>query len=103
MVDDPGKKGNFAVKIYRRHYCSKKHRTRATLARCIWPKAVWIIGEGDYAVLAWCGSGPRSGHSLTITLHEEAAQAEDAKAVIDAEGCGGRCQGLHEVVKMDVA
>lgn len=37
------------VKTYRRHGCQAKHRTYKTVAKCIWPKATWVHGEGAYA------------------------------------------------------
>jgi len=80
------------VKIYRRHYCERRHRTYRTLAKCLWPRALWIVGEGPYATLAWCPRG------LTVELHRTREAAEEAKACIDVTGCGGLCQGRHEII-----
>ena len=92
------------MKVYRQHYCERNHRTMAAVAKCLWPRAVWVHGEGEYACLAWCGSGPRPGPALTVELFTTAAAAEGAKAAIDHGGCGGRCEGerRHELVHMDI-
>jgi hypothetical protein len=79
--------------IYRRHYCGAKHRTYRTLAQCIWKRAVWIDGEGPYALLARC-------RRLTVTLHETAEAAEESKEQIDATGCGGGCHKDHMIVQL---
>lgn len=81
-------------KTYRLHRCEARHRTVRTWAACAFPRAAWIGGNGSYAVLAWCGD-------LTVTLHDTAERAQDAQQVIDAAGCGGRCQRRHEVVLLD--
>jgi hypothetical protein len=84
------------VKTYRRHYCERVHRTYGTLAKCIWPRAVWIVGEGPLALLARC-------HVLTVTLHQDYDAALEAKHIIDASACGGRCTGRHEIIRLEVA
>jgi len=56
-------------------------------------KAVWIHGDGPFAVLAWCGE-------LSVTLWQTNEEAEQAKARIDGTGCGGRCVRHHEIVDM---
>lgn len=90
------------MKTYRQHYCERKHRTMAATAKCLWPRAVWIDGEGPYLVLAWCGSRGRAT-SLTVTLHETPDAAAEAKAFIDSHGCGGGCSGRHELVHIALA
>lgn len=55
------------TKVYRYHYCTKKHRSFSTAAKCLWPKAHWITGEGSYALLARC-------NVLTVTLHQATRQ-----------------------------
>jgi hypothetical protein len=79
------------LKTYYRHYCARRHRSYKTLAGCLWPSAVWIKGEGSYAVLAHC-------KRLTVTLHDGADGALAAKRRIDDFGCGGRCVNEHEVI-----
>ena len=81
------------MKTYRRHYCERKHRTYRTLAKCIWPRAVWVVGEGPFALLAWC-------RDLTVTLHWDYDGAVEAKRLIDSDACGGRCTNRHEIVKL---
>jgi hypothetical protein len=83
-----------SYKIYRRHGCSSRHRTWNKVAECIWPRSVWVTGEGRYAVLAWC-------RSLTVTLWESPAEAENAKQFIDKLACGGMCSRDHEIVELD--
>ena len=76
------------------HQCGGNHRTYRTYARCVWPRACWIVGDGPYAVLAHC-------RVLTVTLHPTAHQAEASKAVIDRTACGGLCHNDHEVVRLE--
>jgi hypothetical protein len=83
------------VKTYRRHYCERVHRTPRTMAKCIWGRrAAWIVGEGPYAVLAWC-------RVLTVTLHATHNDALGAKRAIDLSACGGRCTGRHEIIQLE--
>ncbi|PWU52813.1 hypothetical protein DLJ47_17835 [Micromonospora sp. S4605] len=79
------------MKTYRRHYCQRQHRTHHTTAKCLWPRAVWITGEGPYATLAWC-------RVLSVMLHPTEAEALAAKHLIDSTGCGGRCNRRHELI-----
>lgn len=83
------------MKTYRRHRCAKTHRTPRTLATCMFPRALWIMGDGPYALLAWCGQ-------LTVTLHPTRERAEAAQHLLDKTGCGGRCTNRHEVVALDL-
>ena len=82
------------MKIYRRHYCTRQHRTDKTLARCIWPKAEWIAGDGPYASVAYC-------RVLTVELHATADAAREALRIIDGHACGGRCYGRHELIRIE--
>lgn len=82
------------MKTYRRHNCTRTHRTYTTLAKCIWPRALWIHGNGPYASVARCGRG------TTVALYPNAQDAHDAKALIDNTGCGGLCQRRHEVIHL---
>lgn len=82
-------------KIYRRHNCSaRNHRTWNKTAECIWPRAVWVAGEGRYALLAHC-------RVLTVTLWSDSTKAEEQKAIIDRSACGGMCNKAHEIVELD--
>lgn len=85
-----------ALKVYRNHYCERQHRSYRALAGCIWKRSrpAWITGEGPFALLAWC-------RVLTITLHPTEAAARQAKARIDATGCGGFCSNRHEIVRIE--
>ena len=55
--------------------------------------AVWIMGEGRFAVLAHCGS-------LKVTLHKTREDAERAKDWIDDLACGGGCVKHHEIIDL---
>jgi hypothetical protein len=67
----------------------------------MWPRAVWITGEGPFALVARCPSGPsRRRSALTITLWRTPRDAEVSKAFIDSTGCGGRCWGDHEIIRL---
>jgi hypothetical protein len=80
--------------IYRRHNCARAHRGYRTFAKCVWPRAVWIAGNGAFAVVAYC-------RAITITLHQDLDAARDALQTIDATGCGGRCSRHHKLVQLE--
>jgi len=82
------------VKVYVRHRCARRHKAWPALARCIFPRAGWIAGDGPFAVIAWCGV-------TSVTLHPDAATAARSLATIGATGCGGRCVRKHELVRLD--
>lgn len=77
------------------HRCRTHTKHRATRARalCEWPRAHWIAGEGEWALLAHCGV-------LTVSLHNTWQAAESDRADLDKHGCGHRCHGAHEVVRL---
>lgn len=83
------------MKTYRRHRCERTHRTTRTFARCLWPRAHWILGDGQYASVSYC-------RGVTTVLHATAEQAEAAKRVIDATACGGACSRRHDVIRLDL-
>lgn len=43
------------MKVYRFHGCDRRHREWWTLARCVWPKAEWVRGDGPFASASLCG------------------------------------------------
>ena len=59
-------------------------------------KAVWIQGDGQYALLAWC-------RELTVTLGATRAEAEKQKAEIDRTVCGGLCTLNHKIIDFSIA
>jgi hypothetical protein len=63
-------------------------------ARRKWPKAIWIIGSGEYASVSLCRPG------TTVMLFETQAEADTAKDFINETGCGGGCRGDHVVIKI---
>jgi hypothetical protein len=72
------------------HHCPRKHPTSRAHVRCSIPRVEWIVGDGEYAVIAWCGVP-------TVTLHAEHAAALDAHTFITELGCGGSCVRAHEI------
>lgn len=62
-------------------------------AKKLWRRAVWIIGDGPFALLAHC-------RDLSISLHETLENAQSDLKAIDEGQCGGRCYGDHEIVDM---
>lgn len=82
------------MKIYQEHYCQSKHRTHRTTAKCLWPKACWISGNGPYASLAWC-------RVLTVQLYKNLESAVAAQQMIAATGCGGACYNRHEIIVLN--
>lgn len=74
--------------------CTKhRHRTLATVAKCLIPGAAWYEGQGPFALIAWCG---RAG----VSLHADQPKAERDKELIDSTGCGGSCRRRHEIVRL---
>ena len=57
-------------------------------------KAEWIVGNGQFALLAWC-------RVLTITLWSTREEAEKQKRIIDEFACGGFCNRQHEIVDLE--
>jgi len=68
---------------------------RAEARRRWGSKAVWIDGDGQFALLAWC-------RVLTVTLWPTRAEAEKQKKVIDETACGGGCTGNHEIIDLSI-
>lgn len=79
------------MKTYRRHHCSRAHRTAETFLRCAIRGTAWIEGDGEFALVAWC-------RQPTITLFGDPAGAETQLRTLNATGCGGRCIARHEVI-----
>lgn len=78
------------------HTCGRVHRLHRALARCRWPRAEWVMGDGPHAVLSHCGRG------LTVALYATEAEAEKARASLDSSRCGHACNGTgwHELVSL---
>jgi len=62
-------------------------------ARRRWPEAVWIIGNGAYASVAYCGD-------TSVMLFSTQAEAMTAKEFIDRTACGHACHRRHEIVHL---
>lgn len=80
-------------KIYRQHRCDRKHRKYNAMAKCIWPRAEWIVGEGPFASVAYC-------RVTTVELFADEDRAAAAKRMIDSTGCGGMCSKRHEIIEL---
>ena len=52
-------------------------------ARRRWPRAIWIIGNGEYASVIHCPPG------TTVMLFGTQAEADILKGFIDETACGG--------------
>lgn len=76
-----------------RHPCARNHRSFNTLAKCIWPKAEWVQGEGNIATVAYC-------NVTTVELHENLKDAQLAIDIINLTGCGGRCIKRHKLIQL---
>jgi hypothetical protein len=74
--------------------CGRRHRTWNALARCLWPHAAWVWGEGPVALLARC-------NVLTITLWPDLETALPSRRQIDSTGCGSFCRRRHEFIGLD--
>lgn len=70
-----------------------RHRLFRAVARCRWPSAEWIAGDGPYAVAAY-------GRPLTIQLYATSEAAANARALIDETGCGHTCTSWHQVYEL---
>lgn len=81
--------------VYRRHRCKKHHRLYRSFMKCAIPRAVWISGEGPFALIAWC-------EVPTVSLHETIELAERAKERIDCSACGHICHGKHVIVRIQL-
>jgi hypothetical protein len=82
------------------HNCSARHRTYQAMAKCLWPRAVWVEGEGPYATVSYCQSPSYRGNSTSVMLHKTEAAAGKAMAAIDRFGCGGGCTENHRLLEL---
>ena len=83
------------MKVYRDHNCGRQHKAWTALARCAFPRAGWIAGDGPFAVIVGCGV-------TSVTLHPDVETAAHALELLDATGCGGRCVRHHDLVRLDL-
>lgn len=83
------------MKTYREHGCGKHHRSVPTFLRCAIPRAAWISGSGEFAVIVWCGTP-------TVSLYLAREEALDAHRQLDEFGCGAHCTSRHALVWVEV-
>ncbi len=76
-----------------RHHCRLRHWSYLPFARCSWPDAAWVWGEGRWATVTNC-------RGVTVMLHATLDDALAAVDAIDRKACGGGCQRRHEVVEL---
>lgn len=73
---------------YRIHNCGVNHREWPTVARCQFPKAALIAGNGQHALVSHCGP-------QTVTLYED----PHIPAMYAHTRCGApRCHYKHEAL-----
>lgn len=86
--------------VWRNHNCARKHRTFATLAKCMWNRGtIWVNGEGPYATVSECGKGGRWPFR-TIMLHGSLEEAQATCRTIDATACGHACHRAHRIIEL---
>lgn len=68
-------------------------KTYLQRAKKKWPHAEWIVGNGRFALLAYCDV-------LTITLWPTYEEAIKSKAFIDKAACGHACYKNHEIIDL---
>lgn len=83
------------MKVYRNHRCGRKHKSEAAFLRCAFPTLSWVVGDGNYAVIAWC-------RTPTVTLWLKTDLAQAALTELNALACGGRCVGRHDLVRIEI-
>ena len=81
------------TKTYRKCRCSARHRSTRTMMQCAIPRAVWVNGRGEYAVIAWC-------KVPTVKLFADWQAARSALGLINGDACGGGCRNDHDLVRV---
>ncbi|WP_415855636.1 hypothetical protein [Sinomonas sp. G460-2] len=79
------------MKVYHLHVCGTRHRSVRTFAKCLYPRAAYHHGDGEYAVLNRC-------RKLRVNLFETEAEAQNYLAGIKT--CFAGCVGAHELVHL---
>jgi hypothetical protein len=82
--------------------CGRRHRTWRAFALCVWPRAIWVYGDGRWASYSGCPHlGPRGReYAVTVELHPTRAGCERAKEMIDRGHCGNCCRKDHRVIDL---
>lgn len=62
-------------------------------AKRIWKPVEWVHGDGPVALVAFC-------NVTTVTLWNDADDADASRSFIDRFGCGGRCYRDHAIVDL---
>lgn len=80
-----------APKVVRWHNCPRTHSTFRSLARCVWPKAQWVLGDGPYATVRGC-------EGLTVLLHPTLEDARHAFGKIHTFPSRGGCDSRKHLL-----
>lgn len=88
------------IKAYSQHKCTRQHRTYKAFAKCVWPKAAWISGEGPYATVTRCPHSVNLRGVITVMLHKSVEVAQHALREVNNTGCGGQCIKKHELIEL---
>jgi len=77
------------IRVRRLHNCARAHTTYRAFAACVYGDSSVVGGEGPFAVLGhpW----PRTHRA--VRLFEAQADADEARAKLDVNGCGEGCTG----------
>lgn len=75
------------------HRCPRQHKSYQALAQCLWPRALWIEGEGPHASVTWCGG-------LTVVL--AGTPYEAWRWLAGGQYCGSRCQSVHALLRLSL-
>jgi hypothetical protein len=74
--------------LVRWHNCPRTHKTFLSFARCVWPEARFLPGNGPYATVRGCGG-------VTVLLHPTLERAEHALQHMHPHPTDGRCDSGH--------
>lgn len=71
--------------------CGKRHRTFSARAKCIWPTAIYVRGEGRHALVTVCPVP-------AVSLFPDYQSAREDLDLLARHRCGPWCRRHHELV-----
>jgi hypothetical protein len=89
--------------------CRRRHRTWKSIAMCVldFSVCIWLVGDPPVNGPCWCSVSDCPScleqHFRTVFLLPNQQTAEEAKAAMDAMGCGGRCRRAHYTVGLHLS